>query len=140
MSSVIGDKHIRLLDKNGKQLIDNHGQKVQKHRSLCNMKCFIIDTVNPKTIYKFLIGAISYKRVLHELYKLEMKYQGETLAFIHGLNTYIDWNATGGLRRGDGTNVRKDLNISRNDYDNIYGLDQFLTRDECEKLIHHRFG
>ena len=69
-----------------------------------------------------------------------MKYQGETLAFIHGLNTYKDWNATGGLRRGDGTNVRKDLNISKNDYDNIYGLDQFLTRDEFEKLIHDRFG
>ena len=51
--------HIPPLDKNGKQLIDNHGQKVQKHRSLCNMKCFIIDTVKPKTIPKFFISAIS---------------------------------------------------------------------------------
>ena len=93
-----------------------------------------------KTIYKFLIGAISYKRVLHELYKLKMKYQGETLAFIHGLNAYVDWNVTNGLRRGNRINVRQDLNIRKNDYDNIYGLDQFLTREEFEKLVHHRFG
>ena len=135
-----GDKDIPLLDKNGKEVKDKHGNSISKHKSLCNMKCFIIDTVNPKTIYKFLIGTISYKRVLHELYKLEMKYQGETLAFIHGLNTYVDWNTTSGLRRGDGSNVRKDLNISDNDYDNIYGLDQFLTRAEFEQLIHDRFG
>ena len=69
-----------------------------------------------------------------------MKYQGETLVFIHGLNTYVDWNVTNGLRRGDGINVRQDLNIRKNDYDNIYGLDQFLTHEEFEKLVHDRFG
>ena len=83
------------------------------------MKCFILDTIDPKTIYKFLIGAIDYKRVLHEIYNLEMRYQGETLAFMHGLNTDVDWNSTSGLRRGDGKNVRKDLSFTVKDYDNI---------------------
>ena len=82
-----------------------------------------------------MIGAISYKRVLSELYYLEMKYQGETLAFIHGLNTYVDWNSKSGMRRGDGTNVRPDLDIKAIDYDNIYGLDQLLTREEFEQLV-----
>ena len=46
---------------------------------------------------------------INDAWKLEMKYQGETLAFIHGLNTYVDWNVTNGLRRGDGINVRQDV-------------------------------
>ena len=73
------------------------------------------------------------------MYKLEMKYQGETLAFIQGLNTYVDWNSTTGLRRGDGKNVRKDLSFTFNDYDNIDGLDKFLTREKFEELIQERF-
>ena len=136
-NSCIGTQSTPIFNKHGKQVYNKDGP-VLKHESLCHMKCFIIDTVNPKTIYKFLIGAISYKRVLHELYKLEMKYQGETLSFMHGLNTYVDWNATNGLRRGDGVNVRPDLNISFNDYDNIYGLDRYITRDEFEQLIRKR--
>ena len=133
-----GNDDVPLFDRNNQPIRDADGP-VLKHKSLCNMKCFIIDTVNPKTIYKFLIGAISYKRVLSELYYLEMKYQGETLAFIHGLNTYVDWNCTTGMRRGDGTNVRPDLDIKPIDYDNIQGLDQFLTREEFERLIDVRF-
>ena len=114
---------------------------VVKHKSLCNIKFFIIDTVKPKTIYKFLIGAIGYKAVLHELYELEMKYQGETLAFMHGLNTYVDWHVTDGLRRGDEKKVKPDLSIKLNDYHNIYGLDKFLNREQfqhCVALIQKR--
>ena len=136
----MGTENIYLFDKNDKPLKDEDGL-VYKHKSLCNIKFFIIDTVKPKTIYKFLIGAIDYKAVLSELYYLEMKYQGETLAFMHGLNTYVDWHATDGLRKTDLKKVRPDLNIGLNDYDNIHGLDQFLTREEfqqCVKLIQER--
>ena len=44
-------------------------------------------------------------------------WQGKTLAFIHGLNTYIDWNVTNGKRRGD--NNKKSNNSSNyNKYKN----------------------
>ena len=59
---------------------------------------------------------------------------------MHGLNPYVDWNSTSGLSRGDGKNVMKDLSFTVKDYDNIERLDQFLTRQDFEKLIHERFG
>ena len=52
-TDCIGDKHIPLFDKNGKELKDKQGNSILKHRSLCNMKCFIIDTVNPKQYISF---------------------------------------------------------------------------------------
>ena len=111
--------------------------KTNKPACLTNFKCFIIDHVNPKTIYKYLIGAISHKRVLHELFILEMKYQAKTLAFIHGLNTYVDWNATDGLRRGD-NGREKEFKITIADYDNIFGMDTILTRDEFVELVNQK--
>ena len=38
------------------------------------------------------------------------------------------------------SNVKPHLNLKKNDYDNIYGLDQYLSREEYEQIIQDRFG
>ena len=113
-----------------------------------------------------------------KLFKLELKYQGETLAFIHGLNSYIDWNCTTGLRRGDSikaknekphnpinynkiknSTIRRNMKnikrikktklssetmlskrrvriiLNKSDFDNIFGLDKYLSRTEYNDLL-----
>ena len=72
--------------------------------------------------------------MLHELFEIEMKYQAKTLAFIHGLNTYVDWNVTTGLRRGDMAK-KIPFKLSHADYDNIFGLNKILDRKHFVELI-----
>ena len=108
--------------------------KIIKSKHLHHLKCFVLESIDPKIIYLYLKGFVSKERVLFDMYKLETKYQGKTLAMIHGLNSYVDWHAQ--VRRGDVDNKReKKLIFEKKDFGKINGIEKYLNRYEFERLI-----